>query len=87
MKISNKLKVLIGVMLFLPIATFAAGSADVLDVAVTTLTSKLKGPGQSLIYVMEGIMGFYTYMQTRNWVNLAGIGVVFLFTTILFSAV
>jgi len=80
-------KLFIFLALFLPIATFAAGDVDVLNTAVTTLTTQLKGPGKSLIYALEGVAGAYSYIQTRNWVNLAGIGIVFIFTTILFSAI
>lgn len=87
MSLSVKIKILIGLFLCLPLATFAAGDADVLNAAVGTLTTQLKGPGKTLIYLLEGVAGAYSYLQTRNWVNLAGIGIIFMFTSILFSVV
>mgnify|MGYP003624442482 CR=1 FL=1 len=87
MSFLKKLSILISLSIFIPTSIFAAGDADVLATAVSTLTTQLKGPGKSLIYTLEGVTGVYTYMQTRNWVNLAGIGIVFLFTSVLFSIV
>ena len=78
MMISNKSKIILGVLMLLPMATFAA---------VGTLSAQLKGPGKTLIYILEGVAGAYSYLQSRNWVHLAGIGVVFAFTSILFSVV
>ena len=88
MMISNKSKIILGVLMLLPMATFAAGGElDVLNAAVGTLSAQLKGPGKTLIYILEGVAGAYSYLQSRNWVHLAGIGVVFAFTSILFSVV
>lgn len=83
----NYKNLFIFIALLLPVATFAAGDADVLNAAVGTLTTQLKGPGKTLIYILEGVAGAYSYLQTRNWVNLAGIGIIFAFTSILFSVV
>ena len=88
MKLSSKMRIFVGIMLLIPAATFAAGGElDVLNAAVGTLSAQLKGPGKTLIYILEGVAGAYSYLQTRNWVNLAGIGVIFAFTSILFSVV
>lgn len=87
MSFFKKLSILIGLSIFIPTAIFAAGDADVLNAAVGTLSTQLKGPGKTLIYMLEGVAGAYSYLQTRNWVNLAGLGIIFVFTSILFSVV
>ena len=57
MSFLKKLSILISLSIFIPTSIFAAGDADVLATAVSTLTT------------------------------LAGIGIVFLFTSVLFSIV
>jgi hypothetical protein len=84
---SKKVTALLGAAsIMLPVIIFAADS-NVLDSAVSTITQQIKGPGKTLIYSLEGIAGAYTYMQSRNWVNLTGIGLIFIFTSVLFQAI
>lgn len=86
MKVSTTTKVALGAALLVPVVMYAGdGNSDVIQSAANTLsTNFVNNPGtKKLVYAVEGAMGLGTYLWQRNWMTLAGLGVVFLYTNIL----